>query len=143
MPETSIVIRTFNEALFLADLLEGIRSQTYQDYEIIVVDSGSFDGTVEIAGRFGVELVEIAGRDFTFGFSLNFNVLSLLAEVKEDIPDARAAARVIQVLDELLLAIKLDPEPLLAEAKELEAQVRMMRDQAPPEARTETPRYIG
>jgi 2-desacetyl-2-hydroxyethyl bacteriochlorophyllide A dehydrogenase len=71
MPETSIVIRTFNEALFLAELLEGIRSQTYQDYEIIVVDSGSFDGTVEIAGRFGVELVEIAGRDFTFGFSLN------------------------------------------------------------------------
>ena len=35
MPETSIVIRTFNEALFLADLLEGIRSQTYQDYEIM------------------------------------------------------------------------------------------------------------
>ena len=76
MPETSIVIRTFNEALFLADLLEGIRSQTYQDYEIIVVDSGSFDGTVEIAGRFGVELVEIAGRDFTFGFSLNRGIVA-------------------------------------------------------------------
>ena len=54
----------------------------------------------------------------------------LLAEVKEDIPDARAAARVIAALDELLLAIKLDPEPLLKEAKELEAQ-------------PETPRYIG
>ena len=71
------------------------------------------------------------------------DVLSLLAEVKEDIPDARAAARVIAALDELLLAIKLDPEPLLKEAEELEAQLRLMRDQAPPEARAEVPRYIG
>ena len=46
-------------------------------------------------------------------------------------------------MDELLLAIKLDPEPLLKEAEELEAQLRLMRDQAPPEARAEVPRYIG
>ena len=85
----------------------------------------------------------VSGVMLNEGKRRNFNVLSLLAEVKEDSPDARAAARVIQVLDELLLAIKLDPEPLLAEAKELEAQVRMMRDQAPPEASAETPRYIG
>jgi 2-desacetyl-2-hydroxyethyl bacteriochlorophyllide A dehydrogenase len=71
MPETSIIIRTFNEVLFLRDLLEGIGAQTYQDYQIIVVDSGSFDGTVDIAREFGVQLVEISGRDFTFGFSLN------------------------------------------------------------------------
>ena len=71
MPETSIIVRTFNEALFLRDLLEGIQGQTYQDYEVIVVDSGSFDGTVDIAKSFGVQLLEIASRDFTFGFSLN------------------------------------------------------------------------
>ena len=71
MPETSIIVRTFNEALFLGDLLEEIQGQTYQDYEVIVVDSGSFDGTVDIARSFGVQLVEIASRDFTFGFSLN------------------------------------------------------------------------
>ena len=71
MPETSIIIRTFNEGEFLADLLDGIRRQDYQDHEIIVVDSGSFDGTVEIAKNFAVRLVEVASRDFTFGFSLN------------------------------------------------------------------------
>ncbi|SVA58427.1 uncharacterized protein METZ01_LOCUS111281, partial [marine metagenome] len=57
--------------MFLGDLLEEIQGQTYQDYEVIVVDSGSFDGTVDIARTFGVQLVEIASRDFTFGFSLN------------------------------------------------------------------------
>ena len=71
MPETSIVIRTFNESEFLGDLLDGIRSQDYDDHEVIVVDSGSFDGTVEIAKKFGAQVVEIASRDFTFGFSLN------------------------------------------------------------------------
>ena len=85
----------------------------------------------------------VSGVMLNEGKRRNFNMLSLLAEVKEDIPDARAAARVIQVLDEKLLAIKLAPEPLLAEAKELAAQVRMLRDQAPPDARTATPRYIG
>ena len=71
MPETSVIVRTFNEAAFLSDLLAGIRAQRYQDFEIVVVDSGSFDGTVEIAKQSGVRLVEIASRDFTFGYSLN------------------------------------------------------------------------
>ena len=85
----------------------------------------------------------VSGGMLNEGKRRGIDVLSLLAEVKEDIPDARAAARVITALDELLLAIKLDPEPLLKEAEELEAQLRLMRDQAPPEARAEVPRYIG
>lgn len=85
----------------------------------------------------------VSGVMLNEGKRRGIDVLSLLAEVKEDVPDARAAARVIAALDELLLAIKLDPEPLLKEAEELEAQLRLMRDQAPSEARTEAPRYIG
>jgi 2-desacetyl-2-hydroxyethyl bacteriochlorophyllide A dehydrogenase len=71
VPETSIIIRTFNEAAFLEGLLEGIRAQHYTDHEVIVVDSGSFDGTVDIARKLDVRVVEIASRDFTFGYSLN------------------------------------------------------------------------
>ena len=48
------------------------------------------------------------------------NVLGLLAEVTEDAPDALAASNVIKAIDELLLAIVLDPEPLLKEAENLE-----------------------
>ena len=42
------------------------------------------------------------------------------------IPDARAAARIIECLDGLLPAVKLDPEPLLEEAKRIEGQIREM-----------------
>ena len=71
------------------------------------------------------------------------NVLGLLAEVNEDLPDARAAASVIKAIDELLLAIDLDPEPLLKEAQELEQEVQAVREQAPSEVSSSVPRYIG
>jgi len=46
--EVSIVIRTYNEQKYLPDLLEALRGQTYQNFEIIVVDSGSLDKTLPI-----------------------------------------------------------------------------------------------
>jgi glycosyltransferase involved in cell wall biosynthesis len=47
-PLVSIVIPTFNSEKTLARCLESILSQTYEDYEIIVVDGASTDKTVEI-----------------------------------------------------------------------------------------------
>lgn len=71
MPETSIIIRTFNEEKHLGNLLRAIREQDYKDYEIIVIDSGSTDSTLKIAGALADTVLEIKNRDFTFGYSLN------------------------------------------------------------------------
>ena len=84
----------------------------------------------------------ITGALLNEGKIRKMNVLGLLAEVSEDLPDARAAASVIKAIDELLLAIELDPEPLLKEAESLEQEVKVVRDQAPPEV-SSVPRYIG
>ncbi len=46
-PAVSIVIPTYNRADLLADSLRSIAGQTFTDYEIIVVDDGSDDGTRE------------------------------------------------------------------------------------------------
>ena len=85
----------------------------------------------------------ITGALLNEGKIRKLNVLGLLAEVTEDSPDARAAANVIKALDELLLAIDLDPKPLLKEAESLEQEVKAVRDQAPPEVSVAVPRYIG
>jgi rhamnosyltransferase len=71
--DVSIVIRTLNEARHLGALLESIGNQTYPDgqVEVVVVDSGSTDGTLEIAQSFKSRLVHIAKEDFSFGRSLN------------------------------------------------------------------------
>ncbi len=70
-PNCSIVIRAFNEEEHLGKLLKGIKQQTLQSKEVIVVDSGSTDDTLKIVKKFDVKTVHIDSGDFTFGRSLN------------------------------------------------------------------------
>ena len=74
MPETSIIVRTYNEEAHLPRLLKAIRGQRYKDFEIINVDSGSIDLTRSIAESYCDKLVQIKSRDFTFGYSLNSGI---------------------------------------------------------------------
>ena len=73
-PRASIIIRAFNEARHIGRLLDGIRGQSEQDVEIILVDSGSTDETVAIAQRHPVQVVTIRPEEFTFGRSLNVGI---------------------------------------------------------------------
>lgn len=70
----SLVIRAYNEARHLPRLLDGIVQQTIKDVEVILVDSGSADTTVQIAEKHGVKVIGISPSEFTFGRSLNFGV---------------------------------------------------------------------
>ena len=63
----SIIIRAYNESQHLGRLLEGIKQQTIQDVDVILVDSGSTDSTVEIAESYGARIVRIPSAEFTFG----------------------------------------------------------------------------
>ena len=71
MAKVSIVIRCYNEAQHIGRLLDGILHQSLQNLEIIVVDSGSTDGTVEIASHYPIKLLSIRPQDFSFGYALN------------------------------------------------------------------------
>jgi glycosyltransferase involved in cell wall biosynthesis len=70
----SLVIRAYNESQHLPRLLEGIAHQTVRDVEVILVDSGSSDSTVQIAEQYGARVIHIPSAEFTFGRSLNFGV---------------------------------------------------------------------
>ena len=70
--KVSVVIRTYNEERHIGTLLEALaRQETDFESEIIVVDSGSTDRTLEIVARFGCRVLEIAKPSFSFGRSLN------------------------------------------------------------------------
>lgn len=73
-PETSIILRTFNEERYVPGLLEAVSNQQYQDFEIVNVDSGSYDKTLEIVREHGAVVTQIESRDFTFGYSLNVGI---------------------------------------------------------------------
>jgi rhamnosyltransferase len=70
-PRVSVVIRCHNEAKHIGRLLEDISRQTVADAEVVVVDSGSTDGTLGIVGSYPARIVHIRHADFTFGRSLN------------------------------------------------------------------------
>jgi len=47
-PTVSVVMTTFNEKEFVEGALESIIEQTFEDWELIVVDDGSKDGTLDL-----------------------------------------------------------------------------------------------
>ena len=48
MPTVSVIIHTYNNEKFIAETVASVLNQTYKDYEIIVVDDGSVDGTRDV-----------------------------------------------------------------------------------------------
>jgi len=66
-PSISVVIPAFNEEKVLPRLLASLRKQDFADYEIIVADARSTDGTTKVARSFGAKVVRggmpAAGRN--------------------------------------------------------------------------------
>ena len=81
MIEISIIIRTYNESKYLDKILQNIKIQnTKFTKEIVLVDSGSTDNTVEIAKNHNCKILHIKKEDFTFGRSLNIGCQAALGK---------------------------------------------------------------
>jgi glycosyltransferase involved in cell wall biosynthesis len=52
-PKVSVLIPTYNRKVYLRETLESVFAQTYKDYEVVVVDDGSTDGTEEMLNEGG------------------------------------------------------------------------------------------
>jgi teichuronic acid biosynthesis glycosyltransferase TuaG len=58
MPAVSVIIPAYNAEPFLARAIRSVEAQTFRDFELIVVDDGSGDGTARVARSFpGVQCV--------------------------------------------------------------------------------------
>src|SRR5512145_3487314 len=47
-PRVTVVIPVYNSEKYLADAIDSILAQTFEDFEVILIDDGSTDGSVEI-----------------------------------------------------------------------------------------------
>ena len=56
----SVVIPLYNKAPYIRKALESVLAQTYTDYELIVVDDGSMDGSASIVETM---LCEVKGEE--------------------------------------------------------------------------------
>ena len=74
-PPLSVVIPTKNGALTLGPLLESVRRQrTDRPAEIIVVDSGSTDGTRDLAQAWADQVLDVSADQFNHGITRNVGI---------------------------------------------------------------------
>ena len=102
MDRVSIVIPNWNRSALLAKLLEDLRRQTYGIDQVIVVDNGSTDDSVEVAKGSGASVIELTSNT-GFAHAVNCGIKSSDAEwvaiVNNDVsPEADWLARLMDRL---------------------------------------------
>ncbi len=56
MPEISVCIPTYNRKSYLKETLDSVFAQTFKDFEVVIVDDGSTDGTEEMVKSLGLPI---------------------------------------------------------------------------------------
>lgn len=70
--EVSVIIPNYNGANFISECLDSLKAQDYKDFEIIVVDNDSKDGSADAVAR-DYPLVRLKRLDQNYGFSRAVN----------------------------------------------------------------------
>ena len=74
MPKVSIILPTYNRAHLLGRAMQSVINQTYQDFELIVVDDGSKDDTKDLALRFVSKKIKYIRNRENMGVSAARNI---------------------------------------------------------------------
>ncbi len=101
MPTISVVIPSYQQAEYLSECIESVYSQTMPPHEIIIVDDGSTDGSLEIAERYKFSQ-----------FPLIESPVKIIKQVNKGLPSARNSGIMNATGDYILF---LDADDILLE----------------------------
>ena len=75
MSKISVCIPTYNGARYLEACLDSVLNQTYKDIEILAVDDGSTDNTIEILERYSAndQRIRLVRNEHNLGLVANWN----------------------------------------------------------------------
>ncbi|MDP8210917.1 MAG: glycosyltransferase family A protein, partial [Candidatus Stygibacter australis] len=80
-PQVTVIMRSKNSDWVIAQALAALYSQTFQDFELLVVDSGSTDRTLEIVNQFPCRLIQIESKAYYPGSVLNMAIEQAKADI--------------------------------------------------------------
>lgn len=102
-PLATVVVRTKNKADTIVQVLQRLRQQSVP-LQIVVVDSGSSDATLDLAALHADEVLHLRPSEFSFGRALNVGASAAVTEfvlavsAHTLLPDSEWVARAIQHL---------------------------------------------
>jgi glycosyltransferase involved in cell wall biosynthesis len=74
MPKVSVIIPTYNRSLYLQKVIESILNQKYKDYEMVIVDNASTDGTENMVNSFDDKRIRYFRNVANVGMTNNYNL---------------------------------------------------------------------
>jgi rhamnosyltransferase len=80
-PLASVIMRAKNSDWVIAQALAGLFSQRFRDFELLVVDSGSTDRTLEVVRQYPGRLERIDAKEYYPGLVLNRAIAATRGEV--------------------------------------------------------------
>jgi glycosyltransferase involved in cell wall biosynthesis len=99
IPEVSVITLTFNHKKFIADCIESVMRQTFKDWEMIIIDDGSTDGTQDIIQRYQDSRIifieknhrgiDHLGENYNHALQISKGELILILEGDDYIPSQR------------------------------------------------------
>jgi glycosyltransferase involved in cell wall biosynthesis len=72
-PEISIIMPVFNGEKYIAEAIDSILNQTFNNYEFIIIDDGSIDGTVDIVKKYDDPRIILTINESNLGLSKSLN----------------------------------------------------------------------
>ena len=69
----SIVLKSYNHASYVGEAIQSILDQSFQDFEIVVTDDGSRDGSPDIIRRFSDKRLNLLAFEKNCGISTAMN----------------------------------------------------------------------
>ena len=80
-PKVSIIIRSKNEEKWISSCLKAVFVQSYDNFEVIIVDNASTDKTVEKAAEFDVDILNYDQAPFLPGHAINEGIRASSGEL--------------------------------------------------------------
>lgn len=103
MPKISVLIPSYNHEKYIGEAIESVLMQTYQDFELIIVDDGSTDQSVEVIQRYQQQ----DARIHFIKFEQNLGACSAAARLIEE---AQGEYLAVLSSDDLFIPNKLEKQ---------------------------------
>jgi glycosyltransferase involved in cell wall biosynthesis len=106
LPKVSVLMPVYNGELYLQEAIDSILNQTFRDFELLIIDDCSTDGSVDIAKAYTDPRVKVIANPYNQGLRVILNQGNRLAKAEyiarmdcDDISLPQRLAKQVEYLD--------------------------------------------